>query len=80
MSQGEPEEALLDATGYHCPLPALKARRSLSGLKPGSLLHLIATDPMAQIDIPHFCQEQGHELVAQWQEGGTLHFRIRRKP
>lgn len=73
------EEVLLDVTGHHCPLPALKARRRLSEMKGGSLLHLIATDPMAAIDIPHFCHEQGHELVSQWQQDESLHFRIRRK-
>lgn len=45
----------------------------------GRVLHLIATDPMAAIDIPHFCAEQGHALLDQWQDGPSLHFRIRRK-
>ncbi len=80
MTQGEPADAELDARGYHCPLPALKARRALQAMPSGSVLHLMATDPMAAIDIPHFCQEQGHTLLATWQETTELHFRIRRKP
>lgn len=79
MTQGEPSDVLLDVSGHRCPLPALKARRKLAELQAGSILHLIATDPMAKIDIPHFCTEQGHELVADWAEGDTIHFRIRRK-
>jgi tRNA 2-thiouridine synthesizing protein A len=79
MEKGEPADVLLDVSGHRCPLPALKARRRLAELEPSAILHLIATDPMARIDIPHFCTEQGHELLAQWAEGDNLHFRIRRK-
>jgi tRNA 2-thiouridine synthesizing protein A len=79
MTEGEPADVLLDVSGHRCPLPALKARRRLAELEPNAILHLIATDPMARIDIPHFCTEQGHELVADWAEGHDLHFRIRRK-
>ena len=79
MTEGEPADVLLDVSGHRCPLPALIARRRLAELQPSVILHLIATDPMARIDIPHFCTEQGHELVADWAEGDNLHFRIRRK-
>lgn len=79
MTQGEPADVQLDVSGHRCPLPALKARRRLSELEAGTTLHLIATDPMAKIDIPHFCNEQGHELLANWAEGDALHFRIRKK-
>ncbi|MDP4822831.1 MAG: sulfurtransferase TusA family protein [Aestuariivirgaceae bacterium] len=79
MTQGEPSDVRLDVSGHRCPLPALKARRRLAELEPNAILHLIATDPMAKIDIPHFCNEQGHDLLATWAEGDQLHFRIRRK-
>ena len=29
----------------------------------GELLEVSTTDPLAGIDIPHFCQEAGHTLV-----------------
>jgi tRNA 2-thiouridine synthesizing protein A len=69
----------LDATGLLCPLPVLKARKKLNDLPKGAILRVIATDPMAAIDIPHFCTEQGHVLLEKFQEGKTLTFRIRRK-
>jgi tRNA 2-thiouridine synthesizing protein A len=73
-----PTEFELDVTGLLCPLPVLKARKRLQALLSGSVLHVIATDPMAMIDMPHFCSEQGHTLLSQEQRDATYHFRIRR--
>jgi tRNA 2-thiouridine synthesizing protein A len=58
-------DAELDATGLLCPLPVLKARKRLAALAPGAVLRLLADDPAAVIDVPHFCAEQGHALLAQ---------------
>jgi tRNA 2-thiouridine synthesizing protein A len=69
----------LDAVGLLCPLPVLKARKKLSGLKSGETLKLIATDPVSVIDVPHFCSEQGHTLLSHETSEGRHIFRIRRK-
>ena len=69
----------LDAAGLLCPLPVLKARKRLESLKSGDTLKLIATDPASVIDVPHFCNEQGHRLVSHVAENGLHIFRIRRK-
>ncbi len=58
-------DAELDALGLLCPLPVLKARKRLDALQPGQVLKVIADDPAAIIDVPHFCHEQGHELISQ---------------
>lgn len=71
-------ENLLDVSGLLCPLPVLKARKRLESLVPGAVLTVIATDPMAAIDVPHFCTEQGHMLLEQTHQDGTFMFRIRR--
>lgn len=55
----------IDATGLLCPLPVLRARKALAALPPGALLRLVADDPAARIDLPHFCAEAGHALVAE---------------
>lgn len=54
---------MLDLKGLKCPLPVLKTRKALSKLSAGEELIVVTTDPMAEIDIPHFCQEHGHTLV-----------------
>lgn len=69
----------LDAAGLLCPLPVLKARKRLKSLKSGETLKLIATDPASVIDVPHFCNEQGHVLVSHEAKNGLYIFRIRHK-
>ena len=68
----------LDALGLLCPLPVLKARKRLQGLRPGQVLRLVADDSAARIDVPHFCGEEGHELVAVTAQGPARHFFIRK--
>ena len=78
MSENHSENTL-DLSGLLCPLPVLKARKRLESLQSGHVLKVIATDPMSAIDMPHFCNEQGHALLKQSQDGAALIFRIRRK-
>ncbi len=59
-----PPEFIIDARDLLCPLPVLRLRKALSEALPGQTVLLLATDPMATVDIPHFCAEQGHHLVA----------------
>jgi tRNA 2-thiouridine synthesizing protein A len=59
----------LDATGLLCPLPVLKARKRLKSLPVGSILRMIADDPAALVDVPHFCSEAGHTLLSQKDDG-----------
>ena len=75
-------DRVLDARGVACPLPVLKARKLLAGMAAGTTLRIEATDPMAAIDIPHLCQQDGHRLLlqARRQEGdrAVLRFLIER--
>ncbi|MBG6144080.1 tRNA 2-thiouridine synthesizing protein A [Labrenzia sp. EL_208] len=36
----------------------------MTRLAEGDHLVVLTTDPMAEIDIPHFCQENGHALLS----------------
>ena len=58
------EDDILDATGLLCPLPVLKARKRLKAMASGQMLRVLATDPAAVIDMPHFCRESGNLLLA----------------
>lgn len=72
-------DADLDARGLLCPLPVLKARKRLGALQPGQVLRVVADDPAALVDIPHFCAEQGHALVGQRElEGAVTEFLVRK--
>ncbi|MAZ18800.1 MAG: response regulator SirA [Ahrensia sp.] len=52
-----------DLRGLKCPMPVLKTRKRMLGLAPGERLWVHTSDPLAVIDIPHFCQESGHALI-----------------
>jgi tRNA 2-thiouridine synthesizing protein A len=74
------EETLLDLTGLKCPLPALMARRALRRLEPGAFITILTSDPLAVVDIPHMCGEEGHTVESVTPKEGRSAFRIRRKP
>ena len=53
----------IDARGLKCPLPVLKLEKRLEHLAPGVSLIVLATDPMARIDIPLYCRQHGHDCT-----------------
>ena len=77
MTESHPETTL-DLSGLLCPLPVLKARKRLNEMPSGAVLVVIATDPMTAIDIPHFCNEQGHQLLEQSKSEQSFRFVIRK--
>jgi tRNA 2-thiouridine synthesizing protein A len=73
-------DAEIDARGLLCPLPVLRARKRLLALPPGAVLRVLTDDPAARIDFPHFCAEQGHELLREATlVGTTQEYLVRRK-
>ncbi len=68
----------LDCEGLLCPLPVLRARKVLLGLQAGDVLVLRASDPMAAVDVPHFCAEAGHAFLGVTTDGAVSVYRIRR--
>jgi tRNA 2-thiouridine synthesizing protein A len=71
-------EKILNLRGLKCPLPALRARKALSGLQAGDMLIAECTDPLTAIDIPNLLQETGDTMVSSTREGDVLVFRIRK--
>lgn len=67
---------LLDSSGKLCPLPVLRLRKAMAGLAPGARLRTRTTDPLAVIDVPHYCREAGHRLIEQQAEGQAVVFTI----
>mgnify|MGYP001154038943 CR=1 FL=1 len=62
----------VDARGHHCPVPSLKLRKSLAGQPAGTRAVLLATDPMARIDIPHLMQALGGQVLTITQDDSVL--------
>ncbi len=68
----------VDARGHRCPTPTLRLRRALAAAAPGEVVELIADDPMARIDVPHFAREGGHALVDIADQAGVIRFRVKK--
>ena len=62
--------------GLKCPLPALKTRKLLAGMKAGEVLVIECTDPLNTIDIPNLLRETGDRLEGSTRKGKVLTFRI----
>jgi len=71
-------EKTINLRGLKCPLPALRARKALAGLKSGDVLIAECTDPLASIDIPNLANQTGDKLESSSGEGEGLVFRIRK--
>ncbi len=68
------DEVLVDARGHHCPVPTLRLQRALRLASPGQRVRLLADDPMAKIDAPHFLAQKGYRLLEQGEEAGVFSF------
>lgn len=68
----------LDVRGSLCPVPVLKARAALATMRPGDTLEVLATDPLAEMDLAVMCEHLGHTLLASDQSEGVVRVRILR--
>jgi tRNA 2-thiouridine synthesizing protein A len=68
----------LDLRGLKCPLPALMARKRLAALPSGETLWVLASDPLAVVDIPHMCGQEGHAMIESRSTPDHHRFLIRR--
>ena len=75
-----PPEILVDARGHRCPVPTLRLRRALEAAPAGARVRLLADDPMARIDVPHFAAEAGAEVLERGDADGALSFLIAKPP
>jgi tRNA 2-thiouridine synthesizing protein A len=70
------EETVIDARGHRCPVPTLRLRKALEAAQAGGRVRLLADDPMARIDVPHFAAEIGAEILAREDVEGGFSFLV----
>lgn len=68
----------IDAIGLLCPLPVLRLRKRMQPLASGDSIRLIADDPASIVDVPHFCNEQGHLLISSTEIDGSFAFVVKK--
>ncbi len=71
-------EILVDARGHRCPTPTLRLRRACETAPDGAIVRLIADDPLARIDAPHFAASAGLEVVSVQVEGSVVSVVVRK--
>ena len=78
MSPGMDFDLDIDARGLLCPLPVLRLRKRMGGLESGQVARLLADDPAAHVDVPHFCAEQGHGFLGSEEMGDGTAYLVRK--
>jgi tRNA 2-thiouridine synthesizing protein A len=68
----------LDARGLNCPLPILRAKKSINELAPGQVLRIVATDPGSVKDFEAFSKQTGNELLETSEENGEFIYLIKK--
>ena len=69
----------LDVRQLACPLPILRAKKSLSAMSSGQVIRIVATDPESPKDFAVFCRQTGNELLSATQDGDEHIFLLRRR-
>jgi len=72
-------DIIMNLRGLKCPLPALRVKKKLSGLKSGDVIVAECTDPLAALDIPNLLRQTGDTLEGKTEADGVQSFRIRKK-
>lgn len=72
-------DIIVDTKGLSCPMPILKTKKAIDGMRAGQILEVIATDPASKADITVFLNRVGHELVETKEQDGVFFFLIRKR-
>ena len=73
----ENNEIELDTSGTECPIPVLKARKLSQTLSKGTIIKIIATDPLAEADFRHYCEQSKYEFLNIIKNKNILYIRFK---
>ncbi len=69
----------VDARGLNCPLPILKAKKTLNGMESGQTVRVLSTDAGSVRDFQAFAKQTGNELLQQETVGADYIHVMRRR-
>ena len=70
-------DRILDAKGLSCPLPVLKAKKTLAEMPKDAVLEVQTTDPSSVSDFEAFCSATKYTLLSSTEAAGVFTFEIR---
>ena len=68
----------IDCTGLFCPMPIVKTREAIAGMRSGELLAMLSDDPASDADMRSWCQITGNDLLEVSREAGVYRFLVRK--
>ena len=70
---------VIDTRGLRCPLPVLKVQKDIKTLAFNQIALVIADDPLASVDLGHFCDQNNYSFVEIADKGdkNVQYFRIK---
>lgn len=69
----------LDCKGLNCPMPILKAKKTIEKMESGQVLEILSTDPGTKNDMPAFAKRGGHEYLGEKEDEGFVRFYLKVK-
>ena len=69
---------VVDARGRRCPQPVIDLANAIRTVPVGSVVELLADDPVAAVDIPAWCWSQGHDYLGSSATDEGTSYRVRR--
>lgn len=79
MDENITPDETLDCRGLSCPMPLLKAKKTIGKMQSGQVLEILGTDPGSKNDFPSFAKKSGHEYLGEKEEEGFFIFYMRVK-
>jgi tRNA 2-thiouridine synthesizing protein A len=68
----------LDTSGLACPMPIIKTKKAVDGMRVGEVLKMVSTDPGSVSDVKAWTGKTGHELLSHEETGGAFVFYIKK--
>lgn len=72
-------EIELDLSGLVCPLPLLKTKQALNGMKSGQKVKVLATDPGSERDFQAFAEQSGNALLDMQRLDGKFYYLLEKQ-
>ena len=69
----------LDVKDLTCPMPLLKAKKTLNDMEGGAVLRVLATDPGSERDFEVFARQSGNTLLDSSNSDGVYCYYLRKK-
>ncbi len=69
----------LDVKDLTCPMPLLKAKKTLNDMEAGAVLRVLATDPGSERDFEVFARQSGNTLLDSSNSDGVYCYYLRKK-